>query len=39
VALSTIDVVRIAGGQIAEEWGIDDRLGLLQQLGLVPAMS
>jgi predicted ester cyclase len=39
VALSTIDIVRIAGGQIAEEWGIDDRLGLLQQLGLVPAMS
>ncbi len=39
VALSTIDIIRIEGGQIAEEWGIDDRLGMLQQLGLVPAMS
>jgi predicted ester cyclase len=39
VALSTIDIVHIAGRQIAEEWGIDDRLGLLQQLGLVPAKS
>ena len=38
VAVSTIDIVRIEGGKIAEEWGIDDRLGLLQQLGLVPAM-
>ncbi len=38
VAVSTIDMVRIEGGKIAEEWGIDDRLGMLQQLGLVPAM-
>jgi len=38
VAVSTIDIVRIEGGKIAEEWGIDDRLGMLQQLGLVPAM-
>jgi predicted ester cyclase len=39
VAVSTIDIVRIEGGKIAEEWGIDDRLGMLQQLGLVPAMG
>jgi predicted ester cyclase len=39
VMVSTIDIVRIVGGQIAEEWGIDDRLGMLQQLGLVPAMG
>jgi steroid delta-isomerase-like uncharacterized protein len=38
MAVSTIDIVRIAGGKIAEEWGIDDMLGMLQQLGLVPAM-
>jgi predicted ester cyclase len=37
VTVSTIDSIRIEGGQIAEEWGIDDRLGMLQQLGLVPA--
>ena len=39
VAVSTIDIVRMEGGKIAEEWGIDDRLGMLQQLGLVPAMG
>jgi len=38
VVVSTIDIVRIEGGKIAEEWGIDDRLSMLQQLGLVPAM-
>jgi len=39
VAISTIDIARIEGGKIAEEWGIDDMLGMLQQLGLVPAMG
>jgi len=39
VAVSTIDMVRIEGGKIAEEWGIDDMLGMLQQLGLVPVMG
>jgi predicted ester cyclase len=39
VAVSTIDIVRIEGGKLAEEWGIDDRLGMLQQLGLVPSMG
>lgn len=27
---------RIAGGKIAEQWGIFDTLGLMQQLGVVP---
>jgi len=39
VAVSTIDIVRIEGGKIAEEWGLDDRLGMLQQLGIVPSMG
>lgn len=38
VAVSTIEITRIANGKIAEDWGLDDRLGMLQQLGLVPAM-
>lgn len=38
VAVSTIEITRIAGGKIVEDWGLDDRLGMLQQLGLVPAM-
>jgi len=39
VAVSTIEITRIAGGKIVEDWGLDDRLGMLQQLGLVPAMG
>ncbi len=38
VAVSTIEITRIADGKIVEDRGLDDRLGMLQQLGLVPAM-
>lgn len=31
-------VARIANGKIVEMWGLDDRLGMLQQLGVVPAL-
>jgi predicted ester cyclase len=34
VAISTIEVTCIANGKIVEDWGLDDRLGMLQQLGL-----
>jgi steroid delta-isomerase-like uncharacterized protein len=30
-------VCRVAGGRIVEEWDVDDRLGVMQQLGLLPA--
>lgn len=39
VTVSTIEITRLADGKIAEDWGLDDRLGMLQQLGLVPAMG
>lgn len=39
VSVSTIEITRIAGGKIVEDWGLDDRLGMLQQLNLVPAMA
>ena len=39
VSVSTIEITRIAGGKIVEDWGLDDRLGMLQQLGLVPTMD
>ncbi len=34
-----ISIVRFAGGKIAEEWGNWDTLGLLQQIGAVPAQD
>ena len=39
VAISTIEIARIANGKIVEDWGLDDRLGMLQQLGLVPPVG
>lgn len=38
VAVSTIEITRIADGKIVEDWGLDDRLAMMQQLGLVPTM-
>ncbi len=32
-------IFRIAGGQVAEHWGEIDELGLLQQVGMIPAMG
>lgn len=32
-----IEIYRIAGGKMAERWGNFDQLGLLQQLGVIPA--
>ena len=37
VVLRGINIFRIADGKIMERWGRLDDLGLLQQLGLVPA--
>ena len=30
-------VYRIANGKIAEQWGIDDAMGLMRQLGAIPS--
>ncbi|WP_042381902.1 ester cyclase [Streptacidiphilus melanogenes] len=37
VVLQGINIFRIRGGRIVERWGRLDDLGLLRQLGLVPA--
>lgn len=36
VTVTGINVDRIAGGRIVEEWGEFDMMGMMQQLGVVP---
>ncbi len=36
-AWSEIHIVRLVNGKIVEHWGIEDQLGVMQQLGLAPA--
>jgi steroid delta-isomerase-like uncharacterized protein len=35
--ISGIEIYRIASGKIGERWGNFDQLGLMQQLGVIPA--
>ncbi|HEV2148366.1 MAG TPA: ester cyclase [Longimicrobiaceae bacterium] len=37
VEMRVVDVLRIRDGKIVERWGVGDQLGLMQQLGAVPA--
>ena len=37
ISVEAISIFRIADGRIAEEWTVWDALGLLQQIGAVPA--
>jgi steroid delta-isomerase-like uncharacterized protein len=37
IAVEAITIFRIASGKISEEWTVWDALGLLQQVGAVPA--
>jgi predicted ester cyclase len=37
IEVEAISVHRIADGKIAEDWTVWDALGMLQQLGAVPA--
>ena len=38
VTVSSIVIARIAGVKIVEQWGLDDQMGMLQQLGMIPAV-
>jgi predicted ester cyclase len=37
IAVTGIWIDRVAGGKIVERWGAVDMLGLMQQLGAIPA--
>jgi predicted ester cyclase len=39
ISVEAISIFRIADGKIAEEWTVWDALGLLQQVGAVPAAA
>ena len=34
-----VEIWRLSGGKVAEEWYIDDDLGFLQQLGVIPKLN
>jgi steroid delta-isomerase-like uncharacterized protein len=36
VSFVVFDVLRMAGGKVAEHWGLLDAMGLMQQLGAIP---
>jgi steroid delta-isomerase-like uncharacterized protein len=38
VTVSSILIARIADGKIVEQWGLDDQIGMLQQLGVIPTL-
>jgi steroid delta-isomerase-like uncharacterized protein len=37
VSIGVIDIIRVAGGKFAEHWGQMDSMGMMQQLGAIPA--
>ena len=34
--ISVIDIVRVVDGKAVERWGVEDNMGLMQQLGVIP---
>jgi predicted ester cyclase len=39
VTIQVIDIVRVGNGKIVEHWSVVDQLGLLHQLGVIPALG
>jgi len=37
IAIEVIDILRVADGKITDHWAVIDQLGMLQQLGALPA--
>lgn len=38
-SITGINIFRVANGKIVEHWGNSDDLGLMQKLGVIPAMA
>ena len=36
IAIAEIHIVRYSGGKVVEHWGMEDNLGMMQQLGVIP---
>jgi steroid delta-isomerase-like uncharacterized protein len=36
ISISVIDIIRVAGGQLVEHWGVMDQATMMQQLGVMP---
>jgi len=36
IEISAIDFFRVANGKVMEHWGVEDQLGMMQQLGAIP---
>ena len=39
ISWTTIGIVRLASGKIAEFWNSPDRMGMMQQIGVLPALD
>lgn len=37
MSIQVIDIVRLSNGKVAEHWGVMDSMGMMQQLGAIPA--
>jgi steroid delta-isomerase-like uncharacterized protein len=39
VSVGLIDIMRVVDGKVVEHWNVGDDLGMLQQLGVLPALE
>ena len=37
IDIEVFDICRIVGSQVTEHWGLSDQLGMMRQLGVLPA--
>ena len=37
MSIGVIDIIRVSGGKLVEHWGQMDAMGMMQQLGAIPA--